>query len=302
MTLKRKIKALKITTLIEIFLLTTILIFVFNISNVHSANHNKNDALISLDYTIHDPIKIINNGNFSDYGFPGDGLPGTPYIIENYNITDTEYGYPGILVKDTIVYFEIRNCYIFTFSIGIKLDNVFDGTAKIINNTCRAHNGASIVLIDADNTQIINNTCHLSFTGIDVDSSTSVDIYGNNCTGTRHGIKLQDSPSSNVINNTCIGHGPAAEFDDGILMRYSPFSLFENNTCDNYGRSGIYVYESNTLKFSNNTFTNNKYGIYGSTGGSEYISNKFFYNENGILLVGTNTVQDNLCIGNYRKY
>lgn len=300
MTLMKKLKVPKIITLIEILLITTILFFTFNITNVQATDYNKNDDLMNLDYTLHDPIAIINNGNFSDYGFTGSGLSGDPYIIENYNITDTEYGYPGLLVKDTTVYFEIRNCFIFTRLIGIKLENVFDGTAKIIDNTFRAFKGASIVLIGADNTQIINNTCHLSFTGISIDSSTSVHIYGNNCTGTGEGIELQDSPSADVINNICIGHGAAGEYDDGIRIQSSSFSILENNTCENYGRSGVYISNSDTLTISNNTFSYNKDGIYSNTGGSEFTSNNFFYNGNGMYFAGTNmVVQDNLCIGNY---
>ncbi|MBY9002027.1 MAG: right-handed parallel beta-helix repeat-containing protein, partial [Candidatus Heimdallarchaeota archaeon] len=296
----KKIKVPKFLTLIELFLITTILFFAFNITNVQAANHNKNDELMSLDYTIHDPIEIINNGNFSDYGFPGDGQPGTPYIIEDYNITTTVLSEAGILVKDTSVFFEIRNCFIYTRSAGIELDNVFDGTAKIINNTCRAYGGASIFVNGAPNTQIINNTCYLSSTGISVAGSASVDIYGNNCSRNGDGIQLTGSSSAYITNNTCIGNG-AGEYDDGIYLSSSHSSIIENNTCEEFGRAGIYVHYSDSLTIINNTLTNNKDGIYAPTSDSEFTSNKFFYNENGLLFFGLNTVvQDNLCIGNFR--
>ena len=44
------------------------------------------DSFISS-YTPHDPITIISNANFSDYGFPGSGTQEDPYRIEGYNIS-----------------------------------------------------------------------------------------------------------------------------------------------------------------------------------------------------------------------
>jgi len=300
MTLMKKLKVPKILTLIEILLITTILFFTFNITNLQATVYNKNDDLMNLDYTIHDPIAIINDGNFSDYGFTGLGTLGNPYIIENYNITSNVYGESGILVKDTSVYFEIRNCYISPqlFGYGIELENILDGTAKIVNNTCRAYSG--IYITDANNAQIINNTCYFSNNGIEIVSSTSVDIFGNNCTFNGKGISLSNSPSANIINNTCIGNG-AGEYNDGIYISGSSSSILINNTCEESGRAGIKIHFSNLLTVVNNTLTNNKDGIYAPTSDSEFTSNRFYYNENGLLFFGQNTVvQDNLCIGNFR--
>lgn len=297
MTLKSKIKALEVVTLIEIFLLATILFSVFNITNAQAIYLDKNDNSINLDYTLHDPIRIINNGNFSDYGFPGDGQPSTPYIMENYNITDLVSGDAGILVQDTSAYFEIRNCYIFSGTAGIRIENVASGTADIINNTCRAYAGTSIYVTGSDNADIINNTCHLTIAAMTIVDSVSVQLIGNNCSFNGNGMELKNSPSLYVVNNTCNNNG--GEYDDGIYVNTCDSSYFANNTCNNNGRNGIYVYSSNSLTFINNSFTNNDHGIYASTTGSEFTSNKFFYNENGLLVSGTNTVQDNLCIANY---
>jgi hypothetical protein len=60
-------------------------------------------------YTKHEPIVIHNNSDFSDQGWPGSGTFDDPYVIEGFNITDNA---TGISIRNTTVYFEIRNCIV----------------------------------------------------------------------------------------------------------------------------------------------------------------------------------------------
>ena len=87
--------------------------------------------------TPHSPIIITCDGNFSDYGFPGNGSAVNPFIIENYNITTNDE--IGISILDTTKFFIIRNCYIDAYRRGIDIENTAIGTASIINNICINH-------------------------------------------------------------------------------------------------------------------------------------------------------------------
>ena len=71
-----------IFTSLILFSLTSV-----SISNISAANLSTSLIQLNSALTPHDHILISNNGNFTDYGFPGSGTAQDPYRIENYNIT-----------------------------------------------------------------------------------------------------------------------------------------------------------------------------------------------------------------------
>ena len=75
------------------------------------------------------PILVTNNTEFTSNGFTGYGNKTHPYVIENFNITDSSTNL--IDIRDTTVHFIIRNCLLngITGNIdGIYFSNVFNGT------------------------------------------------------------------------------------------------------------------------------------------------------------------------------
>ena len=85
-----KKRNIKLANIIQVVLLVSLFLS-FNSTNltisaeVSTASHSDNLNLQA--YDIHEPINIENDTSFVDYGFPGEGTPGDPYRIENYNIT-----------------------------------------------------------------------------------------------------------------------------------------------------------------------------------------------------------------------
>ncbi|MHA2193639.1 MAG: hypothetical protein ACXAAR_09445, partial [Candidatus Thorarchaeota archaeon] len=85
-------------------------------------------------YTNRGPIAILSDADFSSFGFPGTGEKATPYRIEGYNITDTNFEL--IVIENTEAFFVIQNNYL--DSITSSLDAIYIRNAKnglVYNNT-----------------------------------------------------------------------------------------------------------------------------------------------------------------------
>ncbi len=208
----------------------------------------------------------------------GSGTLNDPYIIENFQIITSSS--TGIHIIDSSEYFIIRNCYIEALSYGIYIDNVADGTAKIINNTCR---------------NVINEF------GISLWSSAYAEVINNTCINCIRGIMIGQSPYSAIINNTCKG-GQGV----GIIIGQSDYSKVANNTCNN-NYQGIYIFSSNCLIIDNICNNNFKEGIYmafyGSHGTSDCIVSNNYLESNrlhGIYIAGgsSNIIHHNIFIDN----
>ncbi|MFW9852836.1 MAG: NosD domain-containing protein [Candidatus Thorarchaeota archaeon] len=234
----------------------------------------KTSKPFNLGLGTHDPIEIISDDNFTDYGFDGIGSDVDPYIIEGYNITTTsDY---GIVIKYTTMYFVIRNCYIDAEEYCIFITNVAEETATIKNNTC-THNLRGIYLNDSSGSTLTNNTCtnnnvgiHLdsssdciltnntctnSFSGIYLISSSDCILTNNTCTINSFGISLHSSSSSDLINNTCINNY------QGIILHSSGSSLITNNLLQENDEYGIYIaLHSNNNEIHHNIFVDNNLG------------------------------------------
>ena len=181
-----------------------------NITNTNSLiNKNEMKVIPKLQLTNHGAIEIISNDNFTDYGFFGLGTELNPYLIENYNITISEG--IGISISGTTDFFVIQNCYIDALDHGIFMNNVEDGTAKIINNTV-SYNRRGIEIEYAPGITVFNNTC----------------LYNDYLS-----IRLEFSPGSILANNTC-----GEIIYSGCTSVYaSPGTIISNNTFFNGGLS-----------------------------------------------------------------
>ena len=115
-----------------ILLILTLAISALNI-NVQITAEENNYRPTSLELTPHDRISITSDSEFEV--FPGSGTSEDPYLIDGYNITTTSD--EGIYIRGTTKYFIIRNCYVDANDYGIYITDVADGTATVINNTCK---------------------------------------------------------------------------------------------------------------------------------------------------------------------
>lgn len=222
------------------------------INIIDSTNNNTRDTLFE-NLIPHGSIEIINDSNFTDYGFSGSGTAENPYIISGFNITILAPG-KGISVKDTTKHFIIENCYIDTFDDCIFLHNVSSETAIIKSNQLMDSNRFGIRIVDSSNILIVNNTVDNHYqSGISLNVCPYSFIENNTITGTGIGsggscIAIESSAFTSLVNNTC-----RIAASDGIYLTNSPNSLIKNNYCIDNRDNGIWTYDycSDSLVFNN---------------------------------------------------
>ncbi len=214
-------------------------------------------------------IVIHKNSDFVNrYNFPGSGTENDPYIIENL-ILSTQKRY-AIFIGDTTSFFVIRNCEIIFNQIGIYLNNIKRGTAKIENNIMEYKqayyysNLQSIVVYFASDIVICNNTC-----------SFDNEIYTSG-----YGITIYDSRNSIIANNTCFGFLIGIEVTSG-----SDFSTIENNLCQ-FNDRGIIIRSDSCVIYHNTLKYNSDYGVslyycdYNHIYHNNFIDNHYILNNN----------------------
>ncbi len=245
-------------------------------------------------YTSHATILIDGNSDFASQsvieGWAGNGSQTNPYIIEGYDINASTAA--GIEIKNTDVYFVIRDSYIHdggTSYYGIILRNVINGEIKdsylsnndggianyaggsnnkIFNNTIYSSDGYAIILYGSTNTVSDNNISYNKY-GLYLRGSANTifnnSIYSNNYDG------IYIGGSSNTISNNSISNN-----NNGIKFDLSSEgNLISNNIIYSNNNDGIYLDgSSNTI--SNNSISNNNDGIY-LDGVSNIISNNSIY-------------------------
>ena len=283
--------------------------------------------------TSHSPIEIDGDVNFWEIaqleGWPGDGSPENPFIINGLSIFND--GGHLISISNTRVSFTISNCNLtggcynsLYDGTGIYLENVTNG--EIVNNICNK-NSPGIVLYGSSSNTVVNNTCTDNiFGGINLEHSDSNIVANNTCSNwggiclfdsdyniaryntlynTLTGLRIHGSDFNTLANNNCSNNG-----NDGIYLDSSDSNTVTNNTCDNNGNHGITLEYSDSNTVANNTCRYNDVnvedcgdGIYLYDSDSNIVvTNICKYNRNGIYLGSgcgcTNIVADNTCMNN----
>ncbi len=265
--------------------------------NSHTiANNNEiNHRDLTLEYSVHDPIRITNDQNFTDYGFSGNGTEESPFIIENFNITTTSR--IGIYIYNTTKHFVVRNCYVDAEEHGIAIFSVDDGTATATNNICINNYYYGIAINSARGSTIFNNTCNYNDNGIYTGDSAYSNILNNTCNYNDVGI-LWPSFYSIVANNTCNNN------DVGISLSQSTGSIVTHNECSNNYDDGISGSAFFNLTINYNTCNNNGFDGIGLGGlSSHYSVINNTCNNNGMYGIwinneGSHKVINNTCSNN----
>jgi parallel beta-helix repeat protein len=290
------------------------------------ASTNVNGQLFShllykiLTYVTHDPIKINGNTEFANKAalenWSGNGSLSNPFIIENYQITNSTNNVHGIDIRSTSYYFILRNNYITvngTASSGIYLHSIYDNTALIENNILQNNSKAGIEVLYSNGVTIKNNTLiNNSNYGISIFSSNYFLIDSNTVTGHINasnsnfgGFYITGSVKHGFIRNNTL----SANYN-GLRM----FSFAENNTIE-YNYFSLHTYFSiyfgslatnNTI--ATNIFTkNNNQAIWIENAEYNLIANNVFNSNYATPLwlssygnyniVSNNTVIDNIGAG-----
>jgi parallel beta-helix repeat protein len=194
-------------------------------------------------YTNRGPITILSDADFSSYGFPGTGDENTPYRIEGYSITDSNYEL--IVIENTEAFFVIQQNYL--DSITSSLDAIYIRNAKnglVYNNT--VVNNRHGIFIDKGCQSInitLNEVCNTSQSGIRINGSTDVRVRNNEVyQNTYNGIWANSSTHLEIWNNTIYND------ELGIWLRNSnSCQVFENMLFGN----------DNAMWISNQSTSNN---------------------------------------------
>jgi parallel beta-helix repeat protein len=223
------------------------------------------------------PINIISDNNFTDYGFSGNGTEELPYIIESFDIVTTEDF--GINIEGTSKHFIVQNGYVEAYRSGIRISEVEQNTSTVKNcwsfRNTDMYYGEGISVRYSDGCQIVNNTCSGNNMGIEVYRSDNVIIEDNNCYGNiRDGIKASTCQFIQISENKLTTND-----DEGLYLYFVNNSSIEGNNVTS-NRWGIYA---DHLAFCNITFNqfieNERYGIefdrcdYNNVHHNKFISN-----------------------------
>jgi len=215
---------------------------------------------ISQNLTVHDPINITRDSEFSEVAVNGSGTSNDPYILANWNITGSSTN--GIYINGTTKYFRIENCVISSSNnYGIYVTNIAPGTATIVNNICNNNVGAGISLYYSNFSLLANNTCNSNYAlysptgnGIHISHSSSLILVNNTCKyNTGSGLSLWFSNSSTIVANICADNGYR-----GLTFWYSHSSTIVSNICDYNAGDGLSLWHHNSSTVSNNTCKYNR--------------------------------------------
>jgi parallel beta-helix repeat protein len=203
----------------------------------------------------HAPIRINSNSEFdAAHGVTGgNGTVWAPWIIENYDINGTGYGY-CIYVGNTTDYFTVQNCYLheasegtskpFYADSGLIIYNVQNST--IIYNNASSNNWNGIEVYYSNRSIIANNTVFSNYyDGIYLKSTNGINISWNVILDNQHGVSFQSS------NDNILSHNVAMDNNQGVYIYMSNDNIITNNVVLN-GVNGIRLSKS-----SNNTLSNN---------------------------------------------
>ncbi|MBS3795431.1 MAG: right-handed parallel beta-helix repeat-containing protein [Candidatus Thorarchaeota archaeon] len=271
-------------------------------------------AVLDDSYTKHEVIAICNNSDFSGQDWPGSGSFDDPYVLEGLNITDNA---TGISIKNTTVYFEIRNCIVSSVnpssSHGIMFHNVTNGVVQ----DCRVtRHSRGVYLSNSTSCRLSNNTAIDNLgVGLYLKDSSSCILTGNLASNNSvddiyaiGGIYLENT------NDTVLSNNRASTNDGrGVYLRSSYGCKLTHNTVHANYFSGFFVVLSDNCNLTNNIAFNNSVDDFYSYGGF-YISNAHHnrlanntsYNNSGpgftLERANNSTLRNNTARGGYKGF
>lgn len=231
---------------IILFIIILLLLQFLSLNSFQS--ESSNEKLDISGYISHDPILISSDDDFLMYGFPGNGTPSNPYIIENYHILGIEdYGGSGISIRNTSKIYIIKNCYISEGYYGISIHSKISDNILIENNFFYNPEQYGINIVKSTNLILRNNTIFSATNGIRIYDSINCSIFENDCLENFScGIVLSDISNSSIIDNFCFDNR------NGIYVINSERNSFQRNNCTKNSRHGIELKESKNLFLKEN--------------------------------------------------
>ncbi|MCK4278942.1 MAG: right-handed parallel beta-helix repeat-containing protein [Candidatus Thorarchaeota archaeon] len=216
-------------------------------SNWAAKSNNLGSNTSLAQYEQHEPIVIGSDTDFADQGWPGNGTVDDPYVVENLSIED---GLTAIRIKDTTVYFIIRNCYRQGWG-ALDFENVTNGRVE---------------------------NCHFNDTYSSVHDSENCELFFSVFMGAQ--LYIRDSSCCRVDNCTFQG--------DGLSIDQSANCSVTNSTFSGCEWEAIRVYASEFCEIAGNVLRDNELAIYCYAVDCRICCNLVCENRYGIRLGGSN--------------
>ena len=278
--LKMKPQFIVVLVILHLITLTTIMSSSVLQNEIIAAPYNvDNEFFISGDPL----IEITHDDNFTTLGYDGDGTPGNPYLIENFNITGG--GADLISISNTRKHFKIQNCTLHQSGSGFW----------------------AIYLANVANAIIFDNEIYDNWYSIAINYCTdaNVTVQKNNITSNQYGFQIYESNDIDILSNDVetVEQNLYSAYADDITIKHNNFNgsnsniymtdtnnvEYENNTIT-HSTTGIHL-EGSHLVFKNNTLANNTWGLRISTSDDVLIFNNTFVEcDTGINLQSGNTL------------
>jgi len=241
-----------------IFSISITAVLLLSFITIHSVNTKIPSAELDKElnsYITHEPMVITSDADFGagGYGLPGDGSAGTPYLIENLNITNKVGSY-GVYIENVTKYFEIRNCYI-QAEYPIYIESITSNFVLIYNNTIQMLSGVTptgIYISSSSHFEISYNEFYGGGTsGIYAEYCSSFLINHNYFTLFWNCMDIHNCLDWDVFNNVF-------DYNDGDQYVDSSYFTFYNNTwIDN--NNGLYLGVCSDFNITGNFFIENDY-------------------------------------------
>jgi len=209
-------------------------------------------------YEVVSPIIALNDTAMDYYAsllsWDGDGSPGTPYIIEGYNITSDG---KCIQIYDVSYSFEIRDCYIssVTLHAGDGID-IFNATDVLIVDTIVTEKDTSMWLDGIESVEVRN--CSIDYTTYGIWIAECVEAIVDSCDVTDvYYSSIAIRWSNNSLVTGCYLEG--TESGPGIDLTHTHFVTIYDCEIASCSDSGIYADRSSFLTVENCVIYDNWY-------------------------------------------
>ena len=208
-------------------------------------------------YTPHDPIRIVGDGDFTPENgvVGGNGTNNDPYIIEGWEIVTFSPSGTAITVIQTSAYFIIQNCYLETGGApqqGLRFYELQNGRADHLDISS-GYEG--IEIWDSSDVILSNLTVSDASICIDIDyHSHHVTIVDSTLTTSNTGIRPFNAQYIEISNIT------TQDVNVGINQVSCLYITITD--CNFYGNNrGIDIIASGYTTMRNNTMHDNKQGL-----------------------------------------
>lgn len=174
-------------------------------------------------------------------GWPGDGTPGNPYVIENYTVDAGHIG-TAILIGNTTVSFVIRNCDI-------------TGT-RYVSSGLWSEAGGGVLLYDNVDATVERNNITDCYCGVLLDHQYNAAVQRNNISSSYQGV-MTTYASGNIIMENVFEGGPPQMTNVYFAIEFdyrSSNNLLYSNRMEN---CGIFFFDTLEGWTSQNIPTNN---------------------------------------------